>query len=470
MSLTLKFLGAAGNVTGSRHLLQADGTRVLVDCGLVQERHLAERNWSPFPVPPESLSAILLTHAHLDHSGLLPKLCRDGFRGPIYCTEATAEIGRIVLEDSGRLQEEDARFKTLRHRREGRQATDGETPLYTAADAVACAGRFAPVPYGQAVHLPGGLTATFNNGGHILGAAFVRVAVPRAGGGETAVLFSGDVGRWSVPFLEDPGGMGRVDYLVVESTYGDSTHPSEDDAAERLAGIVNAAVKAGGNVVIPTFAIERSQDLLYVLSELRHAGRIPPLMSVLDSPMAIRVNEVFRRHPELYDHEMRQLAREGRLPFDLPGLKSTRTTDESKTINSIRGTVIIMAGAGMCTGGRIKHHLAHNIARPESTILFVGYQAAGTLGRQIVDGAREVRIHGEMFPVRARIEQLHGFSAHADRDELLRWLSSATEPPRRAFVVHGEPQAAQAFAETVRRRLGWQVTVPAFGDEVVLDG
>ena len=469
MDIKLKFLGAAGNVTGSRHLLEANGARLLVDCGLVQERALQDRNWDAFPVPAGSIGAVLLTHAHLDHCGLLPKLVREGFRGRIYCTTATAEIARVVLEDSASIQEEDARFKQLRHAREGRRGPYPERPLYTLEDAKACLARLTPVRLGKPVPLGDGVEATFHGVGHILGASFIRVSV-RQGGEERIIVFSGDVGRWNVPLLQDPVVPDRADYVLVESTYGDATHPSEADAADRLAQVVNETRQAGGNVVIPSFAIERSQDILYYLNELLLANRIPHLVTFLDSPMAINVNDVFKRHPELYDEAMTALVRRDHSPFELPGLRVTRTTEESKAINHIRGTAIILAGSGMCTGGRIKHHLDHNITRPESTILFVGYQAAGTLGRMIVEGAREVRIHGQMLPVRARVVQLQGFSAHADRDELLRWLSGVRTSPRRVFVVHGEPATAASFAALVGERLGWPTAVPHYGEEVVLDG
>jgi len=468
MIIKLKFLGAARNVTGSRYLLEADGTRLLVDCGLYQEREFQARNWDPFPVPAGSVSALLLTHAHLDHCGLVPRLCRQGFRGPIYCTGATAEIARFILEDSAHLQEEDARLKQKRHEGEGRRGPYPEQPLYTTHDAIACQDQFSPVRYGQAVAPGRGIEATFHNAGHVLGASSIRVVVGQ-GEAQRTIVFSGDVGRWNVPFLEDPAVLEAADYVLVESTYGDKLHPSEAEAVDHLAAAVNAAYEAGGNVVIPTFALERSQDILYHVSTLVRANRIPHLLTFLDSPMAINVNEVFQRHPELYDEEMTALVRRHRSPFDLPGLHVTRTTDESKAINHLRGTAIIMAGSGMCTGGRIKHHLEHNIARPESTILFVGYQAAGTLGCEIADGAREVRIHGRTYPVRAKVVQLGGFSAHADRDELLRWLSGARTPPRHTFVVHGEPETAASFAGFVRARLGWKVSVPAYQEEQVLD-
>ncbi|MBE3068845.1 MAG: MBL fold metallo-hydrolase [Planctomycetes bacterium] len=468
MDIKLKFLGAAQNVTGSRYLVEAGGTRLLVDCGLYQERALQARNWDPFPVPAATIDAVLLTHAHLDHCGLLPKLYREGFRGPIHCTAATAEIARIVLADAASLQEEDARLKRKRHEREGRKGPYPEAPLYTREDAAACAGQFAPVGYGQAVRIADGIEAVFFNVGHILGASFIRLSVDQ-GAERRTIVFSGDVGRWDRPILKDPERPEQADYLLIESTYGDRQHPGGKDCSDALAAAVNAAHKAGGNVVIPTFALERSQDVLYCLNRLLLDGRMPQLPTFLDSPMAIRVTEVFEHHGELFDEETRDLVRQHNSPFDLPGLRLTRTTEESKAINHLKGTALIMAGSGMCTGGRVKHHLAHNISRPESTILFVGYQAQGTLGRIIVDGAKEVRIYGRTYRVRAKVARIEGFSAHADRDELLQWLSGMKAAPRRAFVVHGEPDSARHFAGLLHERMKWKTSVPTYGEEATLD-
>ncbi len=468
MDMAIRFLGAAENVTGSRHLVDAAGARFLVDCGLYQERHLRERNWDPFPVPPKTLDAVLLTHAHLDHCGLLPKLCREGFRGKVYCTPTTADVARIVLLDSAGLQEEDAQYKQKRHASEGRRGPRPEAPLYTTAEARACLGHLAPVRYGQPVRVADGVTAVFRNVGHILGAAWVAVTVEAAGEART-IVFSGDVGRWDAPILKDPALPDRADYVLVESTYGDRTHPSQREGRNLLAEVVSATARAGGNVVVPSFAIGRTQDLLYHLSGLADEGRIPRAATYVDSPMAISVTEVLERHPEIYDEEMRERVRRDRSPFDMPGLHFARSTAESKAINAVRSGAVILAGAGMCTGGRIKHHLAQHLPRPESTILFVGYQAAGTLGREIVEGANPVRIHGCRCPVRARIAQIGGFSAHADRDELLRWLSGLGAPPRRTFVVHGEPETARGFADLVAKRLAHRVTVPQYGERIALD-
>ena len=468
MSIKLQFLGAAQNVTGSRHLLEANGTRLLVDCGLYQERHFQARNWEPFTVPPESIEAVLLTHAHLDHCGLLPKLVKDGFRGKIYCTEATAELTRIILLDSAKLQEEDAEFKRKRHEREGRKGPRLEVPLYTVADAEASFLHFSRVEYKQPVEISAGIEATFCEAGHVLGSSIIKVKVSQNGRDRT-VLFSGDVGRPHVPIVRDPSLVDEADYVLVESTYGDRVHEEREDTKKTIAGVINSTKQAGGNLVVPSFALERSQELLYYINELLVENAIPHLMVFLDSPMAASITRVFQKHRELYDEQMKELLKHESSPFDFPGLKMIGTSDESKAINHIKGTVVIIAGSGMCTGGRIKHHLVNNITRRQNTIMFVGYQAAGTLGRQIVDGEKHVRILGQDCPVKARVVRVNGFSAHADKEELLEWLRALKRPPKRVFVVHGESESAGHFADFISEKLGWQVSVPAYQDEVILD-
>jgi metallo-beta-lactamase family protein len=440
----------------------------LVDCGLYQEREFRNRNWDAFAVPPSSIDFVLLTHAHLDHCGLIPRLVREGFRGIIYSTAATCDIAEIMLLDSAKLQKEDAEFKRRRHEREGRTGPYPEVPLYTTDDAKASLTLFSSVKYEQPFELGHGVSATFYDAGHVLGASMIKISIDKRGQ-EKTILFSGDVGRWDRPILRDPTLFGEADYIVIESTYGDRLHESPSDIGNHLAEVINTTSTAGGNVVIPSFALERAQEILYHLNLLVNEARRPGIMVFLDSPMAVNITDIFERHPDLYDEEMTKLVNLNKSPFDLPGLKMVRTVDESKAINYIRGNAIIIAGSGMCTGGRIKHHLVTNISRPESTILFVGYQAVGTLGREIVDGAKKVRILGQHYPVRSSVAQIHGFSAHADRDDLFRWLSAVKRSPKHVFVTHGEPEVARRFSALLRRRTGWSVSVPEYKAEVVLD-
>jgi metallo-beta-lactamase family protein len=468
MQIKLSFLGAAQNVTGSQYLIETNNLKFLVDCGLYQERELLGRNWSPFSIPPGSLDAVLLTHAHLDHCGLLPKLVREGFNQAIHCTGATAEITRIMLLDAGKIQEEDAEFKRRRHKKERRKVPYPEVPLYTKDDAEDVFPLFSPVKYGQTVHIGDGVEATFYDAGHVLGSSIIKLKIEQNGEVRTA-LFSGDIGRRNKPILNDPTFFDEADYVVVESTYGNRLLESSRDAADQLAEVINTTVQKGGNVVIPSFALERSQELLYYLNQFVIEGRIPQLKVFVDSPMAVEVTGVFERHPELFDEEMKKLLRQQRSPFDFPGLNLAGTVEESKAINRISSGAIIIAGSGMCTGGRIKHHLVNNISRPESTVVFVGYQAEETLGRQIVNGAKRVRILGQYYPVKAGVAQLNGFSAHADRDGLIRWLSSLRRPPRRVFVTHGEPDASRHLADLIRSRHSWETTVPSYQEQFSLD-
>lgn len=467
MEIRLRFLGAAQNVTGSRHLLEANGVRLLVDCGLYQERHYRERNWEKFAVGPESIDAVLLTHAHLDHCGLLPKLVREGFGGKIYCTAATAEIARIILLDSAKIQEEDAEHKRKRHERQGRKGPYPEVPLYTTEDAEACFPLFSHIEYREAERLGDGVEATFYDAGHVLGSSVIRVKV-RQDGEERIILFSGDIGRPDRPIVCDPTIFDKADYVLIESTYGDRVHKEVSDVKDAIGEVINKTKRAGGNIIVPSFALERSQEVLYYINKLLQDGAIERLKIFLDSPMASRITKVFKEHPELFDKEMRESVRNHESLFDLPDLAMAGTVAESKAINDMKGTVMVIAGSGMCTGGRVKHHLVNNIGRPESTVMFVGYQAVGTLGRSLVDGAEKVRILGERYRVRAKIVRINGFSSHADRDELLEWLVELDAPPRGVFVVHGETDSAQSFGDYVRQETGWDVTVPQYRQEVIL--
>ena len=468
MPIKLEFLGAAQGVTGSSYCLDTGGLSLLVDCGMHQERQFKYRDWEPFPISPKKLDAVLLTHAHIDHSGLLPKLVKEGFRGPIYCTTATAEITEIMLLDSARIQEEDAEYKKKRHRREGRSGPYPEIPLYTIEDAEMTNKLLFPVRYGEMLKVGGGVEASFHDAGHVLGSAMIRLDV-ESNSEKRTIIFSGDIGRNNKPILRDPTHFNEADYIVMESTYGTRLHEPPEDMSRELAEAVNATVKAKGNIVIPTFALERAQEVLYCLNSLLVDKHIPSLMVFLDSPMAVRVTDVFKDFPQLFDKDMVRFLQQGNSPFNFPGLNLVRSVEQSKAINHIFGSVIIMAGSGMCTGGRIKHHLVNNISKVRNTILFVGYQAIGTLGRHIVDGAKRVRMMGKRYPVKARVIQLNGFSAHADRDELLEWLSGFTKPPRRLFVTHGESEASASFAELVKQRKGWNVIIPEYRQVEFLD-
>ena len=468
MNINLTFMGAAGNVTGSRYLLEAGNTTLLVDCGLYQERDFLYRNWEPFRCTPKDLDAVLLTHAHLDHSGLLPKLVKEGFHGKVYCTPATADITKIILIDSAHLQVEDAAYKKKRHDREGKKGHFQEIPLYTVADAEASLRLFAPVEYNQTVTIGEGIEATFYDAGHVLGSSMIKLRI-KQGGDKRSIVFSGDIGRWDRPILHDPSVFQYTDYIVMESTYGDRVHERTNEIGKDLADIVKSAFAAGGNIIVPSFALQRSQEILYYLNNLLMENRIPHFMVYLDSPMAEKITEVFKRYYELFDKEMRDLVQNHRSPFDFPGLKMVETVEESKALNAIKGTIMIIAGSGMCTGGRIKHHLANNISRPECTVLFVGYQAVGTLGRQILDGVKNIRIHGQPYPVRARITEIKDFSAHADRDDLLKWLSALAVNPRHIFVTHGEISSAEDFSRYLNEKTGFNSSVPAYGSTVRLE-
>lgn len=443
--MKISFHGAARSVTGSCHLLHCAGKRILVDCGFYQgSRELVEENAEDFGFDPASIDYLLLTHAHLDHCGRIPLLVSRGFQGEIITTAASRELARLVIMDAAGLQEEEARYRNRRSHRRGRRVED-IVPLYTTLDALNALENFGRgAVYGQALQLAPGIRATFLDAGHILGSANVLLEVAERGYAQR-VLFSGDIGMHGRPILRDPARPPSADVVVMETTYGDRQHKDLLPSVDELYDAINTTTQRGGNVVIPTFALERAQEILYYLHAGKERGRLPAFLQVfLDSPMAISATQIFRHHPECYDAQTRGLFESGRDPFDFPGLHFTRETAESMAINQISGGAVIMAGSGMCSGGRVRHHLKHNLGRERNSIVFVGYAARGTLARQIIDGARRVAIFGEEFAVQADVHTIGGFSAHAGQDELLAWHRD-TGKPDVTFLVHGEQASMAAF-------------------------
>jgi len=442
--LKISFHGADRGVTGSCHMIECGGTRLLVDCGLYQGgREIDEDNAEPFDFDAETIDVLLLTHAHLDHCGRLPLLAKRGFRGEIVTTAASRELARLVMLDAARLQEEEAERGARRHARR-RGGEDGPQPLYTVVDAMNvldCFGRTAV--YGRPLDIAPGMRATFLDAGHILGSASILLELEE-GGERRRVVFSGDIGNAGRPLLEPPTPPPECDAVIMETTYGDRNHRAFEPSVEELYQAIEDTLRRGGNVIIPTFALERAQELLYYLHEaVVMNGRLPRSIQVfLDSPMAISATEIFRRHPECLSDEVAAMFRD-RDPFSVPGLHFTRETAESMAINRIRGGAVIMAGSGMATGGRVRHHLKHNLWRSEAGVVFVGYAAAGTLARLIIDGVSPVRIFGEEIPVKARVHTIGGFSAHADQAELVTWQRASAA--KRTFLVHGEEKSMQAF-------------------------
>jgi metallo-beta-lactamase family protein len=453
----ITFLGAAGTVSGSKYLIDTGETRILVDYGMFQgAKELRLLNWKPPQVPPSTVDHVLLTHAHIDHSGMLPVLVREGFRGKIWCTPVTAELCEISLLDAAHLQEEDARFANKMKFTKHKPAL----PLFTTADAEQAIPHLRPLDYDKQAELSRQTRFRFREAGHILGSATIEVETTNNGNPERLV-FSGDLGRYDAMILRDPAPVDQADYLLLESTYGDRVHPVEQPI-EELASVINETAKRGGMLVIPSFAVGRTQTLLYLMRDMKVRGIIPDLPIFVDSPMAQHVTEVFCRHIDVFDEEAKSVFRKtGKCPVLCPNLEFVHTREQSQKINDMRFPAIIISASGMATGGRILHHLKYRLPDPRNTILFVGYQSVGTRGQILKDGAREIKIHGEMVPVRAKICSMEAFSGHADSAEILRWLRLFKKPPKMTFVVHGEPESSRALAGLIQRSLGWKTHIPA---------
>jgi metallo-beta-lactamase family protein len=459
-------LGAAGGVTGSNYLVEAPGgVRLLVDCGLFQGgKDMERRNLEPWGFDPKTIETLFLTHAHIDHSGRIPKLVRDGFKGQILASPPTAELCGILLEDSAHIQEMDAEWRSRKNRRKGYRDIQ---PLYTMDDAREAVKLLTPVEADRIINVGPGVRARLRNAGHILGSSILELWVEDAGE-SIKIVFSGDLGKKNQLIVKDPHEIFNADYLFIESTYGNRLHKGFEESKRELLEAIRYSHANGEKVIIPAFAVERTQELLYILSEFHRAGELPDIPVYIDSPLAIKATEIFRKNAKYFDEDAQDLLREGHDPLALPKLRYTPATAESVAINEKNGPAIVLAGNGMCTAGRVKHHLKHNLWRPGASLVFVGFQAQGTTGRQIVEGAKEVKLFGEMVAVKAKVFTIGGFSAHADQAELLEWVGHFVESAPRVFTVHGEPVAAEALAGKIRETCGLSVYVPRYRETLLL--
>ena len=474
--MKVTFLGAAKTVTGSNYLVEGAGKKFLVDCGMYQGSATDElENADPFAFNIDEIDFMLLTHAHIDHSGRIPKLYNEGYRNPIYATKATCDLCSIMLPDSGHIQEMEIEWKNRKRLRKGEKPLP---PLYTAEDAAKSIEIFSPVKYDQLIELDENIHVRFNDAGHMLGSSIIEVWI-NENGKQQKIVFSGDIGNNDIPLLSSPTMIEDADFLVMESTYGDRLHIRNDDKAEMFLNIVYETLEKGGTVVIPSFAVGRTQEILYELNKIKEEEhsedfykKYNKLMTIpvfVDSPLAISATEVFRENMDLFDDETQAMIKSGDNPLEFPGLKFTRTAEESKELNTMDDSSIIISASGMCEVGRIKHHLKHHLWDPNSTILFVGYQAPGTLGRKIVEGAKNVRIFGEDIAVNARIEYIEGYSGHADQEWLMNFVYSFITKPKHIFLVHGEPQAQVVLKGKIESEARIPVTIPSLGESYDLD-
>ena len=465
--MKLTFLGAAKTVTGSSYLLEVDSQKILIDCGMFQgAKTITAHNTREFLYDPTDIDCVLLTHAHIDHSGLLPKLCKSGFKGKIYATPVTNELCGIMLPDSAHIQEFDAEIANRKGARAGRKPVE---PLYTIADAYACLTHFLPVEYDGLLTLSPSVKACFRDAGHILGSAMLEVWVTE-NEKITKLVFSGDLGQPNQPIIKDPTFIDEADYIIVESTYGNRLHETYDKE-EKLASIINASVARGGNIIIPSFAVGRTQTMLYYLHNLLKSGKIPNMPVIIDSPLAISATDIFLNNTQDYDNEaIDMLYKDHDNPLLMPQLRFTKTAEESRTLNDLEEPAIIISASGMADAGRILHHLKHNLWKSEASILFIGYQAQGSLGRRLIEGAKKVKVLGEEISVKATVYSLDGFSAHADQAQLLDWLSHFKSKVANIFLVHGEPEASDTFSKLLTEKLAVSSYIPSHGDIATLIG
>ena len=476
--MNITFCGAAKEVTGSNHLVEAAGKKFLVDCGLIQGRVAEEeRNAEPFIYNPKEIDFMLLTHAHIDHSGRIPKLIKEGFKGAIYATKPTCELSRIMLADSGHIQEAETEWKNRKRKREGKTLLE---PLYTSKEGEESLKHFIPVSYMDIIEIDENIRVRFNDAGHMLGSAIIEVWITE-NGKTTKIVFSGDWGNNDIKLLQPPSPITTADYVVMESTYGDRLHMKYkgDEKAEKFLDIVSTTLRRGGNVVIPSFAVGRTQEILYELNAIKERKNEPEINAkykelmnatvYVDSPLAITATEIFKRNLELFDDEAQERIKRGDNPLEFDGLKFTKTVEESVALNENTKPCIIMSASGMCDAGRIKHHLKHNLWNPLNTILFVGYQAPNTLGRRIVEGEKVVKIFGEEIAVNAQIEYIEGYSGHADQEWLMNFIYSFRDKPKKVFLVHGEERAQKVWKEKIDKDIEVSTIIPEFGDTYRID-